>query len=135
MIFSRVYFIFFTYMSFMLLHPLPLLFPFFFFLNDPPPPEISPLPLHDALPIPPQNRLPQCSVQGQLGYSRRLLFRSLFPLLPDRPAFPRGHYPGCCTGKHRFHPPPVPCPNGSRSEEHTSELQSHLNLLFRLLLL
>src|SRR2546430_13609671 len=24
---------------------------FFFFLNDPPPPEISPLPLHDALPI------------------------------------------------------------------------------------
>src|SRR3989338_2052120 len=23
----------------------------FFFLNDPPPPEISPLPLHDALPI------------------------------------------------------------------------------------
>src|SRR5256886_11944642 len=28
-----------------------LLFCFFFFLNDTPPPEISPLPLHDALPI------------------------------------------------------------------------------------
>src|SRR2546426_1748247 len=27
---------------------------FFFFLNDPAPPEISPLPLPDALPIPPQ---------------------------------------------------------------------------------
>src|SRR2546430_13136057 len=27
------------------------LFFFFFFLNDPAPPEISPLPLHDALPI------------------------------------------------------------------------------------
>src|SRR2546423_13364502 len=27
------------------------LFSFFFFLNDPPTPEISPLPLHDALPI------------------------------------------------------------------------------------
>src|SRR2546430_15042246 len=26
-------------------------FCFFFFLNDPAPPEISPLPLHDALPI------------------------------------------------------------------------------------
>src|SRR3989475_606380 len=25
---------------------------FFFFFNDPPPPEISPFPLHDALPIP-----------------------------------------------------------------------------------
>src|SRR5256884_4559566 len=30
---------------------LPLFLLFFFFLNDPAPPEISPLPLHDALPI------------------------------------------------------------------------------------
>src|SRR5256885_2193219 len=31
---------------------------FFFFLNDPPPPEISPFPLHAALPISPSTRGP-----------------------------------------------------------------------------
>src|SRR5256884_8640348 len=31
----------------------PLDYPFFFFLNDPPPPEIYTFPLHDALPISP----------------------------------------------------------------------------------
>src|SRR5256885_13061421 len=32
---------------------------FFFFLNDPAPPEIYPLPLHDALPICPVERCPR----------------------------------------------------------------------------
>src|SRR2546430_13664091 len=31
---------------------------FFFFLNDPPPTELSPLPLHDALPISSRHPLP-----------------------------------------------------------------------------
>src|SRR5256886_4288911 len=44
-IFSYAYFFF-----FFIYPPLPFTF-IFFFLNDPPPTEISPLPLHDALPI------------------------------------------------------------------------------------
>src|SRR5256885_8543706 len=49
---------------------LPLLFFFFFFLNDPAPPEISPLPLHAALPISEHlgpDRVPAAAVAPDLG--------------------------------------------------------------------
>src|SRR5256885_16745941 len=71
--------------------------PFFFFFNDTAPPEISPLPLHAALPI-------------------------SWPSRRKRPSF-------------SF--PPVSSagvPSRTRSEEHTSELQSPCNLVCRLLL-
>src|SRR2546422_7230837 len=84
---------------------------FFFFLNDTAPPEIYPLPLHDALPI---LRLDASYSEIYLGMGRAYVeigqprqaveyFRRAARLLP-------------------------------RSEEHTSELQSRLHLVCRLLL-
>src|SRR5258708_327305 len=56
---------------------LPLLDPFFFFLNDPAPPEISPLPLHGPLPISGRYGAPsrfarESSVQGPLRFPVRI---------------------------------------------------------------
>src|SRR5260221_1263825 len=80
-----------------------------FFFNDPAPTEIYPLPLPDALPIPTKHRHRRC------------------PTLPDT------------TSNWRFMPKPSKkSPRSamptSRSEEHTSELQSHSDLVCRLLL-
>src|SRR5256885_2312194 len=87
------------------------LFFFFFFLNDPAPPEIYPLPLHDALPI---CRRPR--------RARRAVVRAV-----DRQG---GHRrPFISRGR-----PEVDLRRGRRSEEHTSELQSPCNLVCRLLL-
>src|SRR4029077_21295005 len=72
-----------------------------FFLNEPPPTEIYPLPLHDALPIYAREHIAGAG-RGKPGTGRRI---------DRRPAVRRG----------------------DRSEEHTSELQSHLNLVCRLL--
>src|SRR5260370_39932945 len=76
----------------------------FFFFNDTATTEIYTLSLHDALPI-----------YGQPGHARAV--------------FHRGHVHRLC---------PCRMERGSagnrRSEEHTSELQSHLNLVCRLLL-
>src|SRR5260370_18929570 len=79
-----------------------------FFFNDTAPTEIYTLSLHDALPISP------------------------------RPATRRTRRCGrrCCprcsaVGAHRWAPT---AEQRGRSEEHTSELQSHLNLVSRLLL-
>src|SRR2546422_3468933 len=77
---------------------------FFFFFNDTATPEISPLPLHDALPISPT---PAAHAQ------RRAKMRP-----PSRAS----------------RPPPLPGRPHFRSEEHTSELQSRLHLVCRLLL-
>src|SRR2546427_4595059 len=84
---------------------LPLLFSFFFF-NDTATTEIYTLSLHDALPI------------------------SASQAPPPNPAAPgrRRTPPRSGTG------PPAPWPAPSRSEEHTSELQSQSNLVCRLLL-
>src|SRR3990172_1863373 len=69
----------------------------FFFFNDAAPTEISPLPLHDALPI------------SFAGWPR------------DARSLPEGGEPNSPAGKGR-----------PRSEEHTSELQSPLQLPFHL---
>src|SRR2546422_10053707 len=49
---------------------------FFFFFNDTPPPEISPLPLPDALPIPPNARAPR----GSTDWARRSSARPSAPI-------------------------------------------------------
>src|SRR3712207_7157780 len=82
----------------------------FFFFNDPPTPEISPLPLHDALPI-----LTSIAFSFGAGTARRWR-RSRRPPIPARSSGGRGR------------------PLGGRSEEHTSELQSRQYLVCRLLL-
>src|SRR2546422_7427320 len=108
--------------------PVPLLL--FFFLKDPAPPDISPLPLHAALPI----------------------FRVAPPGAPDRPhrepqvVAPRvreaavaddGQGGGLRRPPRRgLRQPHDRVRDGGRprSEEHTSELQSRLHLVCRLLL-
>src|SRR5260370_41747516 len=82
---------------------------FFFFFNDTATTEIYTLSLHDALPI--------CQCSQPLSHKRRA-----------------GSLGGWGLGERSG-----ACGNGSgtrlsRSEEHTSELQSHLNLVCRLLL-
>src|SRR5260221_3604778 len=78
----------------------------FFFFNDTAPTEISPLPLHDALPISDDHEHDCDFDQGETRLGRILA------------ALGRPH----ATSKT------------SRSEEHTSELQSHSDLVCRLLL-
>src|SRR2546430_4461554 len=88
---------------------------FFFFLNDPPPTEISTLPLPDALPIfgARRDHEPRVSARAKLAID---------------------------GGDHDVHvgEPAVGGPGllpvQHRSEEHTSELQSQSNLVCRLLL-
>src|SRR5260370_23280170 len=98
---------------------------FFFFFNDTATTEIYTLSLHDALPIF-QSRPP-----GTVF--RALLFAGRNPRR-DRSRHPRrtpvpcpALVPSRPNRRHRPRPP-------QRSEEHTSELQSHLNLVCRLLL-
>src|SRR2546422_7026105 len=103
----------------------------FFFFNDTATPEISPLPLPDALPIPRQH------------HER--------PAAPDGPLHAVAHRGTQGPGVGRVPAPPAPpAPEalpasarggvggaggaGTRSEEHTSELQSRLHLVCRLLL-
>src|SRR5260370_15435187 len=62
------------------------------------------------------------------------LFRSSFDRLlgPLRARKPERKHPAVC--RSRSSRSPSPGRRGGRSEEHTSELQSHLNLVCRLLL-
>src|SRR5260370_39013158 len=83
------------------------LFFLFFFFNDTATTEIYTLSLHDALPI--SNAFPSHS------FSRR-----------HRVDLMRFGALGRCAARNTG--------LGTRSEEHTSELQSHLNLVCRLLL-
>src|SRR2546425_9608565 len=107
---------------------------FFFFLNDPAPPEISPLPLHAAFPI--------CSMRS----TRQTARRQRVPA-PDgiRPAEESQTLltaePLDLDYEHeiirRVHQEPDQAPAvraEMRSEEHTSELQSLAYLVCRLLL-
>src|SRR2546422_4868516 len=104
---------------------------FFFFLNNPATPEISPLSLPDALPISGTARL-------LLGDEEARVLDSEADL--QDPAL-RTHQPPR-LGARECHRPIVREPPGGvaggyagpRSEEHTSELQSRLHLLCRLLL-
>src|SRR2546422_1114652 len=102
----------------------------FFFLNDPATPEISPLSLHDALPISDDRVGPRRSTPRP-------------QTTEGRPAG-AGMWQGACRHQDRrgaFAPraaraeiPRADHVAGQRSEEHTSELQSRLHLVCRLLL-
>src|SRR2546429_6302105 len=86
---------------------------FFFFLNDTPTPEFYPLPLHDALPI-----------------STSRLWAKLSASATSRVICSASSSGSCCSRSRR---PRSDSPS-TRSEEHTSELQSRLHLVCRLLL-
>src|SRR5256886_5313600 len=101
---------------------------FFFFFNDPAPPEISTLPLHDALPISPP--LPDGRGSPHTGREHE-----------DEPAPAHRRRPrsadrgGPRRGDRRDRDRSCSArAGGERSEEHTSELQSQSNLVCRLLL-
>src|SRR2546430_12165879 len=103
----------------------------FFFLNDTAPPEISPLPLHAALPISMVTTPDGVAVAGP-GISvevHAVPFQcSAYP--PDSIALP-AIVEKLPTAQMSF----APCAEiAVRSEEHTSELQSQSNLVCRLLL-
>src|SRR5260370_23412099 len=81
---------------------------FFFFFNDTATTEIYTLSLHDALPI-----------------CLRMRLTGTWACSPSRHR---------CAFQHRETQHLHPASDSGRSEEHTSELQSHLNLVCRLLL-
>src|SRR2546430_3744827 len=110
--------------SFFFTNRLPAFF-FFFFLNDPAPTEIYPLPLHDALPI--SCRACARSPTTSRGRARRAA-RS--PSIPRCSAWARASRSCSRAGL----PARWVFAGRSRSEEHTSELQSQSNLVCRLLL-
>src|SRR2546427_9288905 len=107
---------------------------FFFFFNDPAPPEISPLSLHDALPIFPATsplqlhqveraRAVQLEVEAaDVWFDEEVVAREV-----DRPehGLVERHLFGLLVERAALR---------LRSEEHTSELQSQSNLVCRLLL-
>src|SRR2546429_4992254 len=106
---------------------------FFFFFNDTAPPEISPLSLHDALPIyaanaprpqPPAHPVGRGLPQGDLP--------SLEPGRLRRDQRHRRDARGRSALGERHGEAALR--NGVRSEEHTSELQSRLHTVCRLLL-
>src|SRR5260370_7608802 len=96
------------YLMFFLTFPRNLLCSSFFFFNDTATTEIYTLSLHDALPI--------CisPVNPTAGCTTNCASTPSTPVTPGTPA--------------------LTVTKANRSEEHTSELQSHLNLVCRLLL-
>src|SRR5256885_6288809 len=106
---------------------------FFFFLNDTPPTEISPLSLHAALPISPPAAL------GAPPAGPRAM-------TPAASAAPPGEAPAATAADANSPLATTPAATEAspetrgldqeiqRSEEHTSELQSPCNLVCRLLL-
>src|SRR5439155_25751326 len=101
------------------LHPVHLLFLF----NDPPPPTIYTLSLHDALPIFNSNY----SIRPRGARLGRRCLRK-----PDGKQY--GCWRDCCASTSEEAAPPATERRQARSEEHTSELQSRGHLVCRLLL-
>src|SRR3989449_4975117 len=105
---------------------------FFFFCNDPATPEIYTLSLHDALPISRDER-EQAVVRIDPEVGRREA--EPFDLIVRDPrGLPAGRH-GALTDLRDPHPSRRQQRHlAARSEEHTSELQSRLHLVCRLLL-
>src|SRR2546430_398988 len=111
----------------------PIFLLFFFFFNDPAPPEISPLPLHDPLPISPpwagrNSRLHiiGVSVSDTTAETTTAMVKVSANSRNMRPTSPVMNSRGMNTA--------ISDTVSERSEEHTSELQSQSNLVCRLLL-
>src|SRR5256886_11466258 len=102
----------------------------FFFLNDPAPPEISPLSLHAALPICSRPLRSRGRARLRRPGSRAPVRR--FP--PWGAVRPERSRPGARPGRQARCAPAPTARAGGRSEEHTSELQSQSNIVCRLLL-
>src|SRR2546430_7753420 len=101
----------------------------FFFFNDPPPTEISPLPLYDALPI--SRITATCRDRMAVATKFRLICRICSP----NPGMTLSATASVASGvTSRGAGPVPPVVSTRRSEEHTSELQSQSNLVCRLLL-
>src|SRR5690606_42128489 len=96
-------------------------------INAPPPTQPYTLSLHDALPIctgsHPDTRGAKCSGRTRGSESQARPAPAGAARSPGRPD---AEDPSACTCRCR--------PSGTRSEEHTSELQSRENLVCRLLL-
>src|SRR2546427_9355422 len=105
---------------------------FFFFFNDTAPTEISPLSLPDALPIYFRKR----RRQQQTATRQRPDHLPAIPLISKRSDHPRPliHKQKRIAAQHRMHVTTPRLRLATRSEEHTSELQSQSNLVCRLLL-
>src|SRR2546430_10838932 len=108
------------------------LFVFFFFLNEPAPTEFYPLPLPAALPIG-RSKFDAPAPRAMRRPSSRVLCETAYDITPYKPMaartsasaprIPTSVTATICADVER-----------SRSEEHTSELQSQSNLVCRLLL-
>src|SRR5256886_5676421 len=115
----------------LIFHMPPSPFSFFFFFNDPAPPELSTLPLPAALPIGPVSpRALTAQAPGAIlgptgGTAMPRACVALLALLL---------LAACGPSAASAPPPAPPATASSRSEEHTSELQSQSNLVCRLLL-
>src|SRR5256885_11640560 len=107
---------------------------FFFFLNDRPPPEFSPLPLPDALPIcralAGRSRRRDLAAVAALTVAAVAVVTLFSGVLDARPG-DRAHARIGEPVRAALDTGPASC---QRSEEHTSELQSPCNLVCRLLL-
>src|SRR5256885_7243413 len=107
-------------------------YPYFFFFNDPAPPEISPLPLPAALPLSSATYSTVRSLQSPLRVSSTR----------TAPAAPVATLGSTCVATQSWirraalagSPSRPTISRAWRSEEHTSELQSPCNLVCRLLL-
>src|SRR5260221_1002744 len=99
----------------------------FFFFNDTATTEIYPLSLHDALPI---------SVRATSNGSAPTTPRTSQPTLPQArvPNRRRPSIATACTCSAWLGCSTASTSRAARSEEHTSELQSHSDLVCRLLL-
>src|SRR5256885_7114059 len=106
----------------------------FFFFNDTPPPEISPLPLHAALPIsehgPRRERDAALDARLELSHVVRKIVLQEPGHERKRERVVRASSAGQKTAREHVHVFLALV----RSEEHTSELQSPCNLVCRLLL-
>src|SRR2546427_2016929 len=126
---TRLVFLFILQISASIFFPL-LSFLVFFFLNDPPPPEISPFPLPAPLPINPRQSEEPIGHGGEEADQQRAERGEH----GDHTALPQVLERGAATPAEQGgdgHPGEQA---GERSEEHTSELQSQSNLVCRLLL-
>src|SRR5260221_3757029 len=100
--------------------------PSFFFFNDTATTEIYTLSLHDALPISRPARPSSRSWRSPPSSTRNAA--------PNSPSRTRDTSPSRVSRTATATPGRAKYPGSERSEEHTSELQSHSDLVCRLLL-